>query len=485
MTTPSWQALQDALDGELVLPDAPGYGPATLAFNARFDDVRPEALARCATLGDVAETIAFAARHDLHAVPRCGGHCFAGHSATTGVIIDVTPMHTVVVDAGLATIGAGARLGDVYEALQAHGLAIPGGTCPGVGIAGLTLGGGLGILGRKHGLTCDQLVAAEIVLADGRIVICDEGHDEQLFWALRGAGAGTFGVVTSFVFRTVPAPRVHNFHLVWPDDRAAAAVAAWQGWAPTARDELAASLKITTTDEQPSSVDIYGALVDDESEAALLMDDLVARVGADPSWGWSDTLSFRETRRFWAQLPVGRHDATTAAPTGEDEEHPYLFSKSEFFARPLPTEAIDHLLATYHRQSSPGQARELDFMPWGGAYTQVPVHATAFAHRHELFQLKHSVVVDPEASSAAKQAALRHVQESWASVHPWASGGVFPNFADPDLDPWADAYHGPNLGRLLRIKARYDPTGFFDPRPSASAPDRGPLGDHFTEREWP
>jgi FAD/FMN-containing dehydrogenase len=113
----------------------------------------------------------------------------------------------VTVAGGVATVGAGARLGEVDKALQEHDLAIPGGTCPPVGVAGLTLGGGLGILGRKYGVTCDHLVGAEVVLADGRILSCDDHHEDDLFWALCGAGAGNFGVVTTLVFRAVPAPR--------------------------------------------------------------------------------------------------------------------------------------------------------------------------------------------------------------------------------------------------------------------------------------
>ena len=194
---------------------------------------------------DVSEAILFARRHGLGLGARSGGHSLAGHSTTTGMLVDVSPMRSVSVAGDVATVGAGARLGQVYEALQDHGLTIPAGTCPSVGVAGLTLGGGLGILGRKYGVTSDRLLGAEIVLADGRILQCDEHHEEDLFWALRGAGAGNFGVVTSLVFRAVPAPDATNFHLAWSFAAASAVVEAWQQWAPTGPDELAASLKIT------------------------------------------------------------------------------------------------------------------------------------------------------------------------------------------------------------------------------------------------
>jgi FAD/FMN-containing dehydrogenase len=134
----------------------------------------------------------------------------------------------------VATVGAGARLGDVYDSLDEHGLTIPAGCGPSVGIAGLTLGGGLGILGRKYGLTSDQLLAAQLVLADGRVVECDEHHDGELFWALRGAGGGNFGVVTSLTFSTIPAPDATAFHLVWPNTQTAALIDAWKAWAPAA-----------------------------------------------------------------------------------------------------------------------------------------------------------------------------------------------------------------------------------------------------------
>ena len=460
---PSWQALQRGIAGEVVLPGSAAFAALPEVFNARYHQVRPQAIVCCATPQDVAETISFARRHGLACAMRSGGHCFAGRSVSRGLVIDVTPMGSVSVSGDVATVGAGARLGAVYETLQHQGLAIPAGTCPPVGVAGLTLGGGLGILGRSYGVTSDRLLAAQIVLADGRVLDCDQHHHQDLFWALRGAGAGNFGVVTSLVLGAVPAPpAMTNIHLSWPAAHAAALIAAWQRWAPTAPDELAASLKLIAAGEvdQPASVEVYGALIGSRSDATELLDELVAGAGTDPVLVWVKQLSFAETRRFWADLPVegavaGHGAHAPAAP------HPYLVAKSEFFQRPLPSEAVAALVETFGQGRAAGESRELDFMPWGGAYNRVAPAATAFVHRDGLFQLKHAVVVDPHASTAAKQAAQQWVTRSWASVHRWGSGGVFPNFPDPDLEDGAHAYYGTNYDRLVQVKAHYDPTGFF------------------------
>ena len=462
VTARDWASLQDTIDGEVALPSSPLYERTYKPFNARFHEVQPKAIVLCETPQAVSEAISFLNRHGLENAIRSGGHCFAGNSSTHGVVIDVTPMDSVTVSDGLATIGAGARLGKVYEALQERNVTIPGGTCPPVGIAGLTLGGGLGILGRKYGVTSDLLIGAQIVLADGRVLDCDEGHNEDLFWALRGAGSGNFGVVTSLIFRTVPVPEITNFHLAWPFHRAVNVIDAWQGWSPNAPDELAASLKITVTGdvERSPSVDVYGALMGTESDATDLLNELVSRSGSDPTSVWSKQMTYPETRHFWANLGAEEARVGEASPSAEPQQ-PYLFIKSEFFKRELPTEAIMALVGNFSLGRLPGEARELDFMPWGGAYNRVKPYATAFVHRDGLFQLKHSVSVDPEAPAVKKEDARRWIARSWGLVHPWGTGGVFPNFVDPELEGWAEAYYGINYDRLVRIKAQYDPTGFF------------------------
>jgi FAD/FMN-containing dehydrogenase len=450
--TLDWNALRSAIAGEVVLRGSSDYESVRRAAIARFHDVRPQAVVLCETPADVSETISFVRRSGLPAVPRSGGHCFAGGSSSEGVVIDVTPMSSVSVSGAVATVGAGARLGDVYDELDEQGVTIAGGCGPEVGIAGLTLGGGLGILGRKHGLTCDQLVGAQAVLADGRVIECDDQHDEELFWALRGGGGGNFAVVTWFAFKTIPAPAATTFHLVWPYTEAAAVIDAWQGWSPGAPDELAASLLVTVSGEveKPPVVNLFGAMAGTESETAELLDEVVARVGADPISASSEHMPYRAAKRHLAEH----------GPGDDQLEDGHLFSKSEFFEQPLPGEAIAALVDHLPEGRVPGQSRELDFTPWSGAYNRVPADATAFAHRSDLFLLKQAVVIDP-AASAASDAGRGWLRRSWAAVHPWGSGRVYQNFPDPDLENPPRAYYGANYDRLVRVRERYDPAGFF------------------------
>jgi FAD/FMN-containing dehydrogenase len=442
----------------VVLPDAADYESARKPSIARFHDVHPQAVVLCETAGDVAETLSLAIRAGLRTATRSGGHCFAGRSSSEGVVIDVTPMNAVEVTGDIATIGAGARLGDVYRSLNEHGLTIPAGSCPSVGITGLTLGGGLGIRGRKYGATSDHLLGAEIVLADGRIVDCDGEHDGELFWALRGAGSGNFGVVTSLVFGTIPASSSTNFHLTWRHGDAAALIEAWQAWGPTAPDELYASLLVKADGqlEQPPVVHLVGSLLGGEQDAAELLDELVVNAGAGPTSDFRRHMSFAETTRFWAML-----GAADGAEQGNHQQDEWIYLKSEFFRQPLPPEAVAALLANFTEGRLPYQSRELDFTPWGGAYNRRHEDATAFVHRHELFSLKHSALVDVDSSESARDAARRWLMQSWLTVRPWGSRRVFPNFPDPDLDDSGHAYYGTNYDRLLRVKGTYDPDTVF------------------------
>jgi FAD/FMN-containing dehydrogenase len=440
---PAPEALAGRLAGKVLTPGAPGYESARKPAMARWHGIRPRAIVMCEGAGDVAEGLAFARRSGVRVAVRSGGHCFAGRSSTPGMVIDVTPMSSVSVAGAVATVGAGTRLADLYDALDEHGVTIPAGCGPTVGIAGLTLGGGLGILGRKHGLTCDRLVAAQVVLADGRVVDCDEQRHPDLFWALRGAGAGQFGVVTSLVFETVPAPAATTFHLTWPAGDAAAVIEAWQHWAPEAPDELDANLRLAG-DDTPV-VHLFGAMLGQESDAVALLDGFVARVGPEPASASHRHLPYRAAKQSLVGLG--------AAEEPEPDRPRLMFSKSEFFRLPLPTDTIAALVRALTHGRGRDESRELNFTPMGGAYNRVPADATAFAHRDERYLVEHVLVADAGAPAAGRE----WVARSWATAHPWGSGRVYPNFPDPDLADWANAYYGANHERLLRVKRAYDP----------------------------
>jgi FAD/FMN-containing dehydrogenase len=453
-----WGALERAISGEVVLTDSPDYDRAYRSLNARFDAVRPQAVVRCRSQEDVVEAIRYAQQHRIAVATRSGGHCFGGRSSTEGLLVDVTTMRSVDVSGGGVTVGGGARLGDVYDALLDRGLTIPGGSCPSVGVAGLALGGGLGIIGRRYGLTSDHLLGAQVVLADGRIVECDRDHEEDLFWALRGGGAGNFGVVTFLTFRTIPAPDATNFHLTWPFSEARSLIDAWQTWAPVAPDGLAASLVIEASAqvEEPPSVELFGVMLGTESDTEELVEQLVNRAGPDPATTFREHMSFRETIRHW-----GARATRDPIERPGQELRGYRCIKSEFFRRSISAEVIARLLETFLAGRVAGQSRELDFSPWGGGYGRMSPEATAFFHRDDRYWLKHAGEVDPGAPGAEKKAAHDWVTRSWSVVHPFGTGRVFPNFPDPDLEDWARAYFGRNLDRLVRVKARYDPENLF------------------------
>jgi FAD/FMN-containing dehydrogenase len=458
---PELAALESAIEGRVVFAGSPDYELVRKPAWAQFEDVRPQAAVLCRVPQDVVETIRLVRRLRVPTVVRSGGHCMAGRSSTSGILIDVGPMRSVSMSDGIATVGAGAQLGEIYDHLERFGRTLVGGACPSVGVAGLTLGGGLGILGRRYGLTSDRLVGAQVVLADGRVVDCGEHRDQDLFWALRGAGGGHFGVVTSFDLRTVTAENVTCFKLVWPYAHAATLIETWQEWAPCAADELAASLLLNSSGalDEPI-VTLFGAMLGAEKETANVLDELVARVGADPASAAVDEMSHEAAKRYLAEHAPGaeRQDRTSSAKASQPE---LVFAKSEFFRQPLPSNAISALLDVFGTRLASGQARELDFTPWGGAYNRTPPEATAFVHRSERFLVKHAVAFGRDASRRERDAGRDWLARSWTIVRPWGSGGVFPNFPDPGLRGWERAYHGINYQRLTRVKASYDPDNVF------------------------
>ena len=240
---PDWSKLAASLGGALLLPTDSGYTAAGHLYNSVYTQ-QAAAIAQCQSAGDVQRCLSFARDAGVQVAARSGGHSYAAYSSCPGLVIDVTNLHTVSVDGGgLATVGAGTVLIDVYSQLAAQGRLLPGGSCPTVGIAGLALGGGVGVFGRAYGLTCDQLQTVDVVTADGVLHRCGPGSDEDLYWACRGGGGGNFGVVTSFGFRTHPIPEaITLFTLEWPWGAAGDVLDAWLRFIPSAPERAVGQL---------------------------------------------------------------------------------------------------------------------------------------------------------------------------------------------------------------------------------------------------
>jgi FAD/FMN-containing dehydrogenase len=431
--------LREKLDGELFVPESPGYEAVRRPANPGYRDVHPRLVIRCGSVADVALGLGYARDAGIPIVPRGGGHCFAGRSSTDGIVLDLAGIDTIsVADDGLATIGAGACLAQVYAALHVHGRTIPAGCGASVGIAGLTLGGGIGLLGRKYGLTCDRLVGARVVLADGRIVDCDADREPELFWALRGAGGGQFGVVTSLIFDTVPEPMTTRFELRWSRASVEEMVATWQRWAPGTPDEVTANLTVIAEPGEPPQAILFGASLREEAPTRELLQEFCNVAGASPEVDVRGGLAYHHLKNSFEDL--------------DPREEPVsgLRIRSEFFTRPMRLSTIDALLSMLINGEATGR-RQLTFTALGGAYNRVPDTATAFVHRRELFILEHIA----EAASA-------WVDRSWEVAHVDGSGGVYPNFPDPQLDDWATAYHAGNYPRLAAAKRAYDPDRLFE-----------------------
>ena len=426
----------DSLEGEVFTPGSRGYETIRRPANPAFHNTRPQAVVRCTSVADVAATIDYALDTGTEVTPRGGGHCFAGRSTTDGIVLDLSHLRAISVHAdGTATIGAGATLGTVYSVLHDRGRTLPAGCGPTVGIAGLTLGGGIGLLGRTHGLTCDQLVSAQVVLADGRVVDCDEQQEPDLFWALRGAGGGQFGVVTSLRFRTIPQPTTTLVRAAWSDPPVEDLVSAWQELAPDAPDQLTVNLTLTSEPGAPLLATLVAASGLPESRTRGLLTPLL-----DAGRLAAERLSL-EHMLF--------HTLKAALVDPRDMTGQAVRIRSELFTHPMSAGAITTLVTLLDQTRKSGR-RRLAFTALGGAYNTVPEPATAFAHRSQRYLLEHIAAhADP------------WVDTSWATAHTEGTGRVYPNFPDPALLDPATAYHAGNHARLQSVKAAYDRDRMF------------------------
>jgi hypothetical protein len=470
-TAADWAALAKDLSGTLVRPGDSGYPTAKLLFDPRFDGQHPAGIAFVKSPHDVATCLAFVRKFKIPFAARSGGHSYAGWSGTSGLIIDVSNLKTLTVAGATAVTGAGTRLIDFYHALAAKGRAVPGGSCPTVGIAGLTLGGGIGVTARAHGLTCDSLESLQIVTANGAVLTASASAAQHgdLFWACQGGGGGNFGVVTSFTFRTRPAPSPCLFFMRWPWSQAAKVVAAWQSWAPHAPDAMWSNMHLAAAPGGAvPSITVGGTYLGSVNDAASLIDQLWAKVGSHPtSWSLSNPEPYLNAMLVEAGCSSLGYQACHLpwyASGGKLGRVPQ-FTKSDFFTTPLTGSGIATLLAgivaLQKVHGASGGVGGVAFDALGGAVNRVKPGATAFVHRNALWSAQYTTDWNNGAGAAGIANQETWLRKFWTSMRRYASGQAYQNYIDPELTSWRTAYYGGNYGRLVAIKKKYDPGFLF------------------------
>ena len=444
-------ALKAALDPkkDLVLVSGSGV-PPKFDYNASFSkrkQITPQVRVVASTAQAVGNTIRWATGNGVSFAIRSGGHSYEGFSQSADLVMDVRGMAGVQLSADKksVTIGSGASLGAVYAALEPSGRAIPAGTCFPVGVAGHSLGGGFGLLARPFGLACDSVLAMEVVDASGNILNASARENPDLFWALRGGGNGSFGIVTKFDFRTSAVNRVAKFAITWtrPVAQAAKIVLAWQDWLGVLPPAITCTLHLTKEAGGTIKVHIAGLSIDSESKLIAELKRLQRLSGAADALSTS-TLTFARA-------------ATIFNGGGPAYESVLMKGKSDYIVEPMSEQGILALLDGL--QKAPGEIAVL-FDSYGGAINNIASDAAAFVHRGKTkYLIQYFMQWD---SPGATETHLAMIRTLYAAMRPYVSGACYVNYCDLDLgDGYATAYWGDNLTRLMKIKAAFDPKNVF------------------------
>jgi FAD/FMN-containing dehydrogenase len=440
--------LDDRLRGRLLRPADSGYDDARRVWNARIDR-EPAAIARCAGPADVVAGVETAREHDIPLSVKGGGHHVSGTAVCEGgLTLDLGPMDGVRVDPDeqTARVGAGATWGDVDHETQAFGLAVPGGQDPNIGVAGLTLGGGVGWLSPKYGLTCDNLLSADVVTAEGDLVRASAERNPDLFWALRGGG-GNFGVVTSLEFQLHEVgPEIFAGTLVYPAEETPAVARRYREFMTGAPREvrlLFGSMVLPDASVYPGSVR--------EERVAML----IAFYAGSPDEGREVLAPLREAGDPVIDSLRGRpYKSFQRAGNSEGSMRTYLHSQ---YLATLPEEAIATIRE--HAHEAPSAGATVFVSPWVGAETDPAADATAYPHREPAHHLLVEARWTDPARDAEHEAWVREFHEA---IRPYTTGDVEMNFltADEPGERLRAAY-GENYDRLAAIKREWDPGNLF------------------------
>ncbi|MFD4634619.1 FAD-binding oxidoreductase [Streptomyces sp. NPDC058284] len=460
------KALARDLDGLLVQPGEANWAAARQLYNTRFDDLKPTAVAYVAHPDDIRTALAYARAHRTPVAIRNGGHSYAGWSSGTGrLIIDVSKLSRIRASGSTATIGGGAKLIDVYRSLAAKGVTIPAGSCPTVGISGLTLGGGHGVVSRAYGLTCDSLTSATLITADGKQLTASKSENKDLFWALRGAGNGNFGVVTELTYRTHAAPQGVSAYMTWPWSKAAAVVKAWQAWGPDQPDEIWSSLHLANTPGGTPTVSVACFSLGTYGELQNAVDRLADKIGAPARSVSLKRRTYEEAMEVYAgcsSFPTDAQCHLSGAIPGRSGQgalnRETYAASSDFFDRSLSAAGIRALLSQIENVTG-ASAGSIALTALGGAINRVDPTATAFVHRRSRMLAQYIASWRAGTSGKPAQAWLK---KAHGAMGRYASGAAYQNYTDATLTNWREAYYGDAAPRLKKLKKQYDPARFFD-----------------------
>ncbi len=449
-TTVDTSTLEQDLRGTVVRPGDADYDAARAVWNGAIDR-RPALVVRCAGVADVILALGFARERGLVVAVRGGGHNVAGFgTCDDGVVLDLSPLKGIRVDPEARTVRAGGGVvwGELDQEAQAFGLATTGGLVSTTGIAGFTLGGGIGWLMRAHGLACDNLLSADVVTADGRLLTASEDENADLFWGLRGGG-GNFGIVISFEYRLHPVgPIVYGGALFWPLEQAAEGLDAYREWAPTLPDELTSMAAFFTAPPLPFlPVELHGTkvvavalcLTGDPGRGDALIEPLRALAPAAEHVG---PVPYRMLQRMFDE----------SAPHGSK-----TYWKTEYLAA-VEDAAVDALVSGAAAFASPLSMIHLHHV--GGAVARVDDAATAFGRRDAPYIVNAIAMWPDDALRDAEIATVRATSEALRALSP---GGAYLNFFDADEGEARirAAYGEEKYRRLVALKDQYDPDNVF------------------------
>jgi FAD/FMN-containing dehydrogenase len=449
-----------ASDVLFLRPTDAHYADYLPAANKRTQ-LSPALRAVCKTAHAVAVMVDWVRTNDLGFAVRCGGHSYEGFSQSTDVVIDLRGVAAIAIDkkAGTVTVGSGASLFAIYQALAAQGLALQAGSCPTVGISGHILGGGHGLLARSHGLTCDSLRQVTLVDSEAQTLQANATSEPDLFWACRGGGGGSFGIATQFVLNVFALRSALVFGVSWTlsQSHAARMFAAWQAWAPNAPSNITSIMKVGPAGNGTITMRCIGQSVGTESE---LRSNLSALTRLDAP-----------SRPLLAIQSLGFLDAVKHFAGPLAYESVLMKAKSDYVLTPLGSDAIGAMMAAVAAVPVGGIALLCD--AYGGKIADVAADATAFARRAGTqFCIQYYSSWDRAADTPTH---IANVAKVYAAMRPYVPGASYVNYCDLDLPDFATAYWGANLARLSAVKKQYDPANVFHHAQSVPvAPSRSP-----------